>query len=52
MHARIRNTEIYFDIDGVGLQPDGARMVEHRPAFAIHGGPGGEHSDLILEALG
>lgn len=48
MHAQIRNTAIYFDIDGVGLQPEGARMVEHRPAFAIHGGPGGEHSDLKL----
>ena len=48
MHAHIRNTAIYFDIDGVGLQPEGARMVEHRPAFAIHGGPGGEHSDLKL----
>lgn len=48
MHARIRNTAIYFDIDGVGLAPVGARMVEHRPAFAIHGGPGGEHSDLKL----
>ena len=48
MHARIRNSEIYFDIDGVGLQPEGARMVTHRPAFAIHGGPGGEHSDLKI----
>jgi proline iminopeptidase len=48
MHAHIRNTAIYFDIDGVGLQPEGARMVERRPAFAIHGGPGGEHSDLKL----
>ena len=48
MLAHIRNTAIYFDIDGVGLQPDGAQMVEHRPAFAIHGGPGGEHSDLKL----
>lgn len=46
MHALVRNTEIYFDIDGVGLQPEGAHMRAHRPAFAIHGGPGGEHSDL------
>lgn len=48
MFAHIRDTTIYFDIDGVGLQPEGAKMVEHRPAFAIHGGPGGEHSDLKL----
>ena len=48
MLAHIRQTTLYFDIDGVGLLPDGAQMVEHRPAFAIHGGPGGEHSDLKL----
>ena len=33
MFARIRNTEIYFDIDGMGLVPDGPHMREHRPAF-------------------
>jgi proline iminopeptidase len=46
MLARLRDTEIYFDIDGMGLVPDGARMREVRPAFIIHGGPGGDHSDL------
>ena len=48
MFARIRDTEIYFDIDGMGLVPDGPRMREHRPALVIHGGPGGEHSDFKL----
>ena len=46
MLARLRNTEIYFDIDGMGLVPDGSRMRERPPAFIIHGGPGGDHSDL------
>ncbi len=46
MRARVRDTEIYFDIDGMGLVPDGPRMREKPPAFIIHGGPGGEHSDL------
>jgi proline iminopeptidase len=46
MHASIRDTSIYFDIDGLGLVPDGPRLREQRPAFVIHGGPGGEHSDL------
>ena len=46
MQAHIRNTSIYFDIDGPGLVPDGPRMREHKPAFVIHGGPGGDHSDL------
>lgn len=30
----------------MGLVPDGGRMREKPPAFVIHGGPGGEHSDL------
>jgi proline iminopeptidase len=42
----LRDTEIFFDIDGMGLVPDGADMWEKPPAFVIHGGPGGEHSDL------
>jgi proline iminopeptidase len=46
MLAHLRNTEIYFDIDGMGLVPDGPRMREKLAAFVIHGGPGGEHSDL------
>ncbi len=44
MRARIRDTEIYFDIEGAGLVPDGPRMRERRPAFLIHGGPGGDHT--------
>lgn len=48
MHARIRNTEIYFDVDGAGLVPDGPRMRARPAAFIIHGGPGGDHSDFKL----
>ncbi len=48
MFAHVRNTSLYFDIDGMGLVPDGPTMREHRPAFVIHGGPGGEHSDFKL----
>ena len=44
MRARIRGTEIYFDVEGAGLVPEGDRMVERPPAFVIHGGPGGDHS--------
>src|SRR3954453_20489474 len=44
MRAAIRDTEIYFDIDGPGLVPDGPRMRERPVAFAIHGGPGGDHT--------
>jgi proline iminopeptidase len=44
MRAKIRDTEIYFDIEGAGLVPDGSRMREKPVAFVLHGGPGGDHS--------
>jgi proline iminopeptidase len=44
MHAAIRGTRIYFDIDGAGLVPDGPCMRERPVAFIIHGGPGSDHS--------
>ncbi len=44
MFARVRDTELYFDVEGVGLAPDGPRMREKPVAFLIHGGPGGDHS--------
>jgi proline iminopeptidase len=44
MRARIRDTEIYFDVDGTGLVPDGAGMRDKPVAFVIHGGPGSDHS--------
>ncbi len=44
MRAKIRDTEIYFDISGAGLVPDGLRMREKPVAFLIHGGPGVDHT--------
>src|SRR6267378_2985466 len=46
MLARLRDTEIYFDVVGAGLVADGERMRERPVAFIIHGGPGSDHSDL------
>ena len=43
MKARIRGTEIYFDVDGAGLVPAGERMVQRPTLFLLHGGPGGDH---------
>jgi len=45
MRAPIRDTEIFFDIDGAALVPDGPRMREKPTAFLVHGGPGGDHTD-------
>ncbi|HKF74017.1 MAG TPA: alpha/beta fold hydrolase [Stellaceae bacterium] len=46
MRAKIRDTEIYFDVEGMGLVPDGRTMREKPVAFIIHGGPGGDHSSF------
>jgi proline iminopeptidase len=44
MRASIRGTEIFFDVEGAGLVPDGPRMRERPTAFVVHGGPGSDHS--------
>ncbi len=46
MRARIRDTEIFFDVEGAGLAADGPRMREKPVAFIIHGGPGSDHTGL------
>jgi proline iminopeptidase len=44
MFAAVRNTRIYFDVEGQGLVPEGSAMRERPVAMVIHGGPGGDHS--------
>lgn len=44
MRARVRDTEIYFDINGAGLVAEGSAMRERPVAFIIHGGPGEDHT--------
>ncbi len=44
MLATLRDTRIYFDIEGAGLVPDGPRMRDRPVALVVHGGPGGDHS--------
>lgn len=53
MRAALRGTEIYFDVEGPGLVPDGDRMVELPVVVALHGGPGADHSSFkpVLSGL-
>jgi proline iminopeptidase len=44
MFAKIRDTKLYFDIEGSGLVPEGDRMKEKPVAFLLHGGPGADHT--------
>ncbi len=44
MHAQVRDTTLFFDIEGAGLVPDGPVMRQLPVAMVIHGGPGGDHT--------
>jgi proline iminopeptidase len=47
MRVRVNGTELWFDVDGPGLVPDGPRMRQRPTVLAVHGGPGGyDHSYL------
>lgn len=44
MFAKIRDTELYFDVEGSALVAEGPRMREKPVAFLVHGGPGADHT--------
>ena len=44
MRAAVRGTELYFDVEGAALVPDGPVMREKPVTFMLHGGPGGDHT--------
>lgn len=44
MRIKIRDISLFFDIDGIGLAPDGSAMREKPSIVLIHGGPGFDHS--------
>ena len=47
MYAKIRDTQIYFDIEGAAL----VQMREKPIAFIVHGGPGVDHSSYKTSFL-
>lgn len=44
MYAKVNGAEIYFDVEGSGLVPDGEVMREKDVAFVLHGGPAMDHT--------
>ena len=45
MHIDVNGTRLWFDVDGLGLVPDGPTMHERPTIVLVHGGPGGyDHS--------
>ncbi|MDX6742226.1 alpha/beta fold hydrolase [Actinocorallia sp. A-T 12471] len=44
MYARVRDTNLYFDVEGAGLVHYKGTWREKPVIVALHGGPGGEHS--------
>jgi proline iminopeptidase len=44
VRAKVNGTELFFDVEGSGLAPDGPTMRERPVCFVLHGGPGMDHS--------
>lgn len=51
MKAKIRGTEIFFDIAGMQIAPSGETLVEKPVLFLIHGGPGGNHIHFKFDSI-
>jgi pimeloyl-ACP methyl ester carboxylesterase len=46
VRVRVRDIRLYFDVEGMGLVPDGPTMRERPTIVCLHGGPGFDHSTL------
>ena len=44
MLAKVRDTQIFFDILGASLAIESGALIERPAAFVSHGGPGADHS--------
>ncbi|HLB41933.1 MAG TPA: alpha/beta fold hydrolase [Gammaproteobacteria bacterium] len=51
MKANIRGTEIYFDVAGMQIVPDGDSLIEKPVLFLIHGGPGSNHIHFKYDSI-
>ena len=44
MRITVNDTELYFDVEGPALVPDGPTMRERPTMLVLHGGPGFDHA--------
>jgi proline iminopeptidase len=51
MKAKLRGTEIYYDVAGMQIRPIGQDFVEYPVLFMLHGGPGGDHTRFKQHSL-
>ena len=46
MRIRVRDTTLFFDVEGAKLEADGKLMREKPTLLLLHGGPGFDHSSF------
>ena len=44
MYVTVNGARLFFDVEGLGLVPDGPRMLEKPTLVLLHGGPGFDHT--------
>jgi len=44
VRVAVDGTRLFFDVEGAGFVPDGPRLRQLPTIVALHGGPGGDHS--------
>ena len=52
MRVSVGDVELFFDVEGSRLVPDGPTMRERPIVVALHGGPGPDHTSLRPELAG
>lgn len=46
MRVHLRDIELFYDVSGPSLVPDGERMAERPTIVVVHGGPGLDHTTM------
>ena len=46
MKVHVNGVDLYFDVEGLGLVPDGKLMRQRPTLILLHGGPGFDHSSF------